>query len=137
VEIDSNPKSNPTKLKINNDLETENINIKNKNIKPIRKILGNFDLYIRDFNFVKIDELFVFDKRSFWKFFCDSLLTKHVLFNAFCYKTGLTPYYIRLSFFFLELCLAFVLNAVFYSDSYISERNRTVLTTDMVIFYFL
>lgn len=137
--IDSNQRSNPTNLKLddemaNIDLETEKKLKKKKKLdrKPTREYLEDLTLYIRDFNYVKIDELFVFDRRGFCKFLCDSLQSKHVIFNAFCYKTGLMPYYIRLKFFFLELCLAFVLNAIFYSDEYISERNRTILTTDMV-----
>lgn len=134
VEVDPNSNSNPTKLKMQDDEIKNDEKINNAKSNP-RVFLEKLDLYIRDFKFVRIDELFVFDKRSFCKFYCDTLLTKHVIINSFCYKTGITPYYIRLLFFFLELCLAFVLNAVFYNDSYISERNRTVLTTNMVIFF--
>jgi hypothetical protein len=107
--------------------------INTKNLIFERVSLGNLSLYIRDFNFIKIDELFVLDNRSFCKFYCDTIFAKHTLFFTFFYKTGIMPYHIRLLFFFLELVLGFVLNAIFFTDSFISEKNRTILITDLVI----
>ena len=39
--------------------KTEIQNINNENLKSERAFLGNFSLCLRDYNFMKIDELFI------------------------------------------------------------------------------
>lgn len=87
---------------------------------------------LKDYYNMSVDELLVFDKRGFLKFYWDSILTRHDFLRAFIYKTVLKPFYIRIILFFLEISVAFALNAIFYSDSYVSEKNKVVLTTKMV-----
>ena len=81
---------------------------------------------------MSVENLVIFDKRGFWRFYWDSLLIRHDFLKAFVYKSVLTPFYIRIILFFLSMSVAFALNAIFYSDSFISEKNKVVLVTKMV-----
>jgi len=103
-------------------------------IKNRKQISNSFTL--KDYDYMTIDDLLVFDKRGFFKFYWDSILTRHDFLRAFIYKTALIPFSIRIILFFLQISVAFALNAIFYSDSYISEKNKVVLTTKMVIILF-
>ena len=87
---------------------------------------------LKDYDNMTVDELLVFDKRGILKFYWDSILIRHDFLRAFIYKTVLKPFYIRIILFFLQISVSFALNAIFYSDSYVSEKNKVVLTTRMV-----
>ena len=101
-----------------------------------RKQLSNV-ITLKDYDRMKVEDLLIFDKRNFLKFYFDSILTKHSFLKAFIFKTALIPFYIRIILFFLEISVSFALNAIFYSDSFISEKNKVVLTTNMVNLYLL
>ncbi len=90
------------------------------------------NLTLKDYNNIPVEELPLLDKRGFFKFYWDTILTRHDFLRAFIHKTVLKAFYIRIILFFLEISVAFALNAIFYSDSYISEKNKVVLSTKMV-----
>lgn len=127
-------------LKMKDDFLKENENFQNINqLEPkviiINKIEISNMITLKDFDIMDVNDLLLFDKRSFLKFYWDSILTRHDFLRAFIYKTALKPFYIRIILFFLQISVAFALNAIFYSDSYISEKNKVVLTTKMVYLF--
>jgi len=107
------------------------LNDQKENIIRNRTQISNI-ITLKDYDRMKIDDLLVYDKRGFVKFYWDCILTRHDFLRAFIFKTALKPFYIRIILFFLQISVAFALNAIFYSDSYISEKNRVILTTNMV-----
>jgi hypothetical protein len=81
---------------------------------------------------MSIDELIAFDKRTFFSFYWNCIYVKHDILRAFIYKTGLNPFFIRIIIFFTGISLTFALNAIFYSDEYISQKNKITLKTNYV-----
>ena len=61
------------------------------------------------------------DNRSFCQFFCDSLIEKQMIFNAFCESEPLRPFSLKMILLVLNIVLYFVVNGIFYSEDYISE----------------
>ena len=69
-----------------------------------------------------IEEQIVNDKRNFFKFFKDRIIISHYFLNAYFLNSLITPQHIRVIMFFIFLNLIFLLNAIFYTDDYLSSR---------------
>jgi len=80
---------------------------------------------IRDYQNMTFEELIEHDKRTFWGYYWEKLLTSHQILQSFFFKSLVSPQTIRVLTFFLEVSFAFALNAIFYSDSYIQNINTT------------
>ena len=74
--------------------------------------LNNLDLY----------DAIIYDKRPFCKFYWSQLQEKQSIINTFFVKDELEPYHIKVLCFLFGIALYFTLNALFYTESYISEQ---------------
>jgi hypothetical protein len=132
-------------------------NIKNK-ISVGKKNINlstNLNDFFSDYLTVSLDDLefedaMRKDHRSFCQFFCDSIIEKQMIFNAFCESEPLRPFSLKMILLVLNIVLYFVVNGIFYSEDYISEIyhsenekffsffsrsiNRFVFTTIVSIF---
>ena len=124
------------------NLEKKQTNIFNKNYTELSKtvIIERKDLTNKvskkDYDLMKIDDLIRYDKRSIYQYYWDCLQQKHEVLYSFFYKTTLINYFIRITLFFTVISMLFAFNALFYSDSFISERNRTLEISILVLLFF-
>ena len=72
------------------------------------------------------------DKRSFLKYFWDQLTHNHIILLTFYKKSLLTSPKIRIVLFAFYIAIIFILNAMFYTDTYIEDRS---FYNTMVKFY--
>ena len=61
------------------------------------------------------------DKRKLSKIYCNYLIEKNFIFNIFISKSFIHLRLIKLNFLCFRLEIIFVLNALFYTDAYISN----------------
>ena len=123
-------KKRNNKIKQINNMETigENINKENKKIKTIDK------LYKTEINDEELDEMdfeeaIIYDKRSYLKLYWSSLIDSQIILSTFFTSNNLYLFLIKLSFFISNFQMNFFLNALFYTDEYISDayHNNGVL----------
>ena len=67
------------------------------------------------------DDVIDYDKRGFCKYFGEKLIEKQMIINCFCIKEIIRPKSIKIAIIILTVELYFLINGLFYSDSYISE----------------
>jgi len=70
------------------------------------------------------DEALTEDKRKFCEMYKDILLNKHIFLNNIFEEDKYKPRTLRFIIYLLSLNLYFVINALFFSESYISELYR-------------
>ncbi len=92
------------------------INLENDEITDIKVIS------VRDYFADSHRDLSDWDDRSFSQYFWDVLEYQNLFFYAFFRRSLLTPYYIRITLFFIQLDLFFLLNCMMYTDYYIDKR---------------
>ena len=84
----------------------------------------NIDLtkYIEPtFEDMDYDDVIDYDKRGFGEYFGEKLTENHMIINCFCIKEIIRSRPIKIAIFILTIELYFLINGLFYSDSYISE----------------
>lgn len=74
------------------------------------------DLTQKDFENLNLNDRIRLDKRSFCEFTKNQLTMRHPILKAFVYISLLSPQKIRITMLFVNICILFALNAVFYSD---------------------
>ena len=98
--------------------------------KEKEKGLGNMRLKYKRINYaytpeelndMDFEEALREDKRNYYRIFISYLLTEHIIFNTFCTDIYLELRPIKLSFLIFGYEINFFLNALFYTDSYISD----------------
>ena len=112
-----------------NSILKNNIKIINKKNLVGKKAINStsdLDYFFGEYLTVALDDLdfedsMRKDSRSFCQFFCDSLMEKQMILNAFCQSEPLRPISIKIILFVLNIVLYFVVNGIFYSEDYISE----------------
>lgn len=75
-----------------------------------------------DLNDLDLYDAIIYDKRSFCRFYWSQLQEKQSIINTFFVKDELEPYHIKVLCFLFGIALYFTLNALFYTESYISEH---------------
>ena len=85
--------------------------------------LGEKFITLKDYNSFTADQIVQYDKRKFIQIFWHFFLLRHSFVNAFIYCSILDPFHIRISKFFMNINLNFILNALLYSDNMIESRN--------------
>ena len=122
------------KRKNNATKETRsNLNIKNKiiisKINPFKKKIFNFSFMNDDFQDMDYYNALNLDKRSFLRIYWSYLLDNQIILGTFCTSNFLYLFVIKLSFLISTFQINFFLNALFYSDEYISKayHNNGVL----------
>ena len=118
---------NSKEIILNNNLKN-NIKIIN-NKRSFEKDINlstNLNDFFNDYLAISLDDLefedaMRKDNRSFCQFFCDSIIEKQMIFNAFCESEPLRPFSLKMILLVLNIVLYFVVNGIFYSEDYISE----------------
>ena len=103
----------------------ETIGDDQRNNKTINK-LSNSDEDIQDMDY---EEAIIKDKRSYLRMFWSFLIDSQIILGTFCTENYLNLFVIKLSFFVCTFQISFFLNALFYTDDYISDayHNEGVL----------
>ena len=100
-----------------------------KNINKLNRHIINLPLTNEDFQNMDYIESIMKDKRSFIKIYWDFLVDKLIILGTFFTSNYLNLFIIKLSFLVYTFQINFFLNALFYTDEYISEsyHNNGVL----------
>ena len=117
---------------IKNNLKKSLGNFDNKNDKKLNinkdeaiKLLENiYDIHNADY-----EEAIFYDKRGYLKMYWGFLVDTQIILGTFCTDNHLDLFAIKLSFFIFTFQISFFLNALFYTDKYISNayHNNGVL----------
>ena len=102
-----------------------NFNKINKDKIGLTRLLKN-DEEIQDMEY---EEAIFHDKRSYLRMYWSFLLESQIILETFCTDNHLKLFVIKLSFFICTFQISFFLNALFYTDDYISDayHNNGVL----------
>ena len=79
--------------------------------------LSYTDWDIQDMDY---EEAIIYDKRSYIKMYWSFLIDSQIILGTFCTDNHLNLLVIKLSFFICTFQISFFLNALFYTDDYIS-----------------
>ena len=104
----------------------DDINNKYKvNKLRVSKFLKNDD-EVQDMDY---EEAIIHDKRNYLRIFWSFLIDSQIILGTFCTGNYLNLFVIKLSFFIFTFQISFFLNALFYTDDYISDayHNNGVL----------
>ena len=102
-----------TKISLN-QMETIGEKEKDKSNNYISKT----DYEIQDMDY---EEAIIYDKRSYLKMYWSFLIDSQIILGTFCTENYLNLFIIKLSFFIFTFQISFFLNALFYTDEYISD----------------
>lgn len=126
---------NNAQLNIN---KTKEINPKMKkyytlknSAKTLNAMQHDKDYFIKNMTYCDMttltaSEILIYDHRTFLRYAWDLILNKHIIFYTFFLNSIIKPRSIRIVLFFLTLSLLFAMNAIFYTDQYIEQRNIDV-----------
>lgn len=132
--ITLNAKNNEDQIKDNNirnnycikksyDNISESINkidvINNETNKNINKL----EFTIKDYEKMNLEQEIKYDKRSNIHYYWDHLKFNHLVISAFIVKRNSVPQFIRVISLLFFISFQFALNAIFFTDSYISQKN--------------
>ena len=92
--------------------------IKLKNNEGIETKLSQFYYDLQDLDYEKA---IIYDKRSYFKMYWEFLVDSQIILGTFCTDNNLDLFIIKLSFFICTFQISFFLNALFYTDEYISD----------------
>ena len=67
------------------------------------------------------DDVIDKEKRTFCEYFCEKFKLNQIFFNTFCIKEPLRPRSLKILVLIMTIELYFVVNAIFYSEDYLSE----------------
>ena len=97
----------------NKEKEEGNMRLKFKKV--------NYALTYEEINELDYKKALIEDNRTFWRIFLSYLLSEHIIINTFCTDAYLELRAIKLSFLVFGYEISFFLNALFYTDEYISD----------------
>ena len=100
----------PEKKNDINKLKIENLNGVNN--------LSQTDYDLQDMDY---EEAIIYDKRSYFRMYWAFLVDSQIILGTFCTDNYLNLFVIKLSFFICTFQISFFLNALFYTDEYISD----------------
>ena len=67
------------------------------------------------------EKAIIYDKRSYFRMYWEFLVDSQIILGTFCTDNHLDLFIIKLSFFICNFQINFFLNALFYTDEYISD----------------
>jgi len=124
----NNLKKNKYQQKILKNIHKfETISTKNTKINKIG-ILKNDD-EIQDMEY---EEAIHHDKRSYFRMYWSFLVESQIILKTFCTDNHLYLFVIKLSFFVFTFQISFFLNALFYTDDYISDAYHNDGVLDFI-----
>ena len=81
----------------------------------IKKLVDN------SFEEMDYDDIVEFDKRTFCQYFCEKMQEDQMIINTFFISHYTKPKAIKIAIFIFNIDMYFLINGMFYNDSYISE----------------
>ena len=109
--------------------ETKNNIIKYRvNKMELTRLLKN-DSELQDMEY---EEAILYDKRSYLRMYWSFLLESQIILETFCTDNHLYLFVIKLSFFICTFQISFFLNALFYTDDYISDAYHNDGVLDFI-----
>ena len=134
IKLYKDKKQNSKILKKDEKMKNEDLEIfklredsKNKDIeKEIKKMQEKYGIdeadYLKtDFDDMEFDDAIKYDNRTFGEYFWDKFKENQIIMNTFVNKENLKPVTIKVILLLLNIDLYFVVNGLFFSESYISE----------------
>ena len=101
--------------------------INNKNININKKLQNIYDMQDLDY-----EEAILTDKRGYLKMYWGFLVDTQIILGTFCTDNHLDLFVIKLSFFIFTFQISFFLNALFYTDEYISNAYHNDGVLDII-----
>ena len=95
----------------------------------INNILPKKDNELQDMEF---KEAIIYDKRSYLRMYWSFLVDSQIILSTFCTENYLNLFVIKLSFFVFTFQISFFLNALFYTDEYISDTYHNDGVLDFI-----
>ena len=118
--ISLNP--HPEKYKVKEKSKEEESKLQNEYLDEGKRMKKYFKDYLAtELDDMEFDDAIKKDKRSFCEYFCDDLKEKQSFAYTFIASDPINTRTIKLILFFLNITLYFVVNGLFFSESYISE----------------
>ena len=121
-------KNNKKQKRRSNNLITlegqKELNNKNGDIKLLE---NDEDLQDMDY-----DLAIIYDKRSYLRMYWAFLVDSQIILGTFCTENYLNLFVIKLSFFIFTFQINFFLNALFYTDEYISDAYHNDGVLDFI-----
>ena len=111
----------------------KNINISDKNNinnNEIEKM--KFLQNINDIQNLDYEEAIFYDDRGYLKMYWGFLIDTQIILGTFCTDNHLDLFVIKLSFFIFTFQISFFLNALFYTDEYISNAYHNDGVLDII-----
>ena len=78
------------------------------------------------------EDAIIYDKRDYFRIFWAFLLESQIILGTFCTENYLDLFIIKLSFFVFTFQISFFLNALFYTDDYISDAYHNDGVLDFI-----
>ena len=78
------------------------------------------------------EEAIIYDKRNYLRMFWSFLLDSQIILGTFCTENYLNLFIIKLSFFVFTFQISFFLNALFYTDEYVSDAYHNDGVLDFI-----
>ena len=100
-----------------------------KNVNETKNKKNLYTNKYEKYNDMKYDEALATDKRNIFQMYLAFLFQNHIIFNTFFAEIYLELRNIKIGFFIFGLEISFFLNAIFYTDKYISDtyHNNGIL----------
>ena len=126
-------KKRKKKLKRKKDKDEKNIN-KIETVAEKENDINNSKISQKDDDFQEMDyeEAVEQDKRVYLRMFWSFLVDSQIILSTFFTENSLHLFIIKLSFFVCSFQISFFLNALFYSDDYISDAYHNDGVLDFV-----
>jgi hypothetical protein len=77
-------------------------------------------------------EAIIYDKRSYLRMYWSFLVDSQIILGTFCTENYLNLFVVKLSFFICTFEISFFLNALFYTDEYISDAYHNDGVLDFI-----
>jgi len=78
------------------------------------------------------EEAIIYDKRNYLRMYWSFLLDSQIILGTFCTENYLNLFVIKLSFFVFTFQISFFLNALFYTDEYVSDAYHNDGVLDFI-----
>ena len=78
----------------------------------------------KDYEEMKFEDILIYEKRSLCTYFYQFLLDDHLILTTYFNHSLILPRFIRIAKAVINICMEFALNALFFSDAYISKSYK-------------
>ena len=95
----------------------------------INSLLPKKDEELQDMEY---KEAIIYDKRSYLRMYWSFLVDSQIILGTFCTENYLNLFVVKLSFFICTFEISFFLNALFYTDEYISDAYHNDGVLDFI-----